>query len=321
MNSLSFKNNQHANIITILGHTAGGKTHLAALIANTLGGEIISADSRQVYRGMTIGTGKDYDDYLVDGAAVPYHLIDILDAGEEYSVFEFQKDFLKIFNALTEKGTLPVLCGGSGMYLESVLRQYEMIKVPKNEALREELESKDLTDLSEILRSYRPLHNRTDSDSRKRVVRAIEIADYMKQNKITEPQLPEIRSLTIGVCYDRDERRSRITERLKQRLDDGMISEVQELIEAGITHQKLEYYGLEYKYISMHIRGLLSYEEMFSQLNTAIHRFAKRQMTYFRGMERRGIPIHWIDGNLSLEEKIRAVTELYTANKQNKPIE
>lgn len=299
------------DILTILGHTAAGKTLLAANVAARLGGEVISVDSRQVYRGMSIGTGKDYDDYKVEGKMVPFHLLDIVDAGSEYNVFEFQKDFRNIYDKLMASGILPVLCGGSGLYLESILRKYELVRVPVNNALRKLLEEKNLDDLTEILEQYRSLHNTTDTKSRKRVIRAIEIAEYMKNNEADVEKKEDLRSLNIGVSYDREERRSRITQRLKERLSSGMIEETERLLQDGISHEKLEYYGLEYKYLSRYLAGVISYEEMTTQLNTAIHQFAKRQMTYFRGMEKRGIKIHWIDGSIPMEQKIDQVLKVY----------
>lgn len=299
------------DMITILGHTAGGKTSLAASVAHLFGGEVISADSRQVYRGMTIGTGKDYGDYVVEGQKVPYHLIDILDAGEAYSVHTFQKDFFSAYGKLKKRGVLSVLCGGTGLYIESVLRQYDMLHVPVNEARRRELEALDLEELTAILDRYRRLHNTTDTLSKKRAIRAIEIAEYEKKEQSRESSFPVIRSVNVGIRYERDVRRSRITDRLKQRLDEGMIGEAEALLKAGVDHEKLEYYGLEYKFLSQYLRGALSREEMFSGLNSAIHRFAKRQMTYFRGMERRGVKIHWLDGSLPFMEKVERIRYLY----------
>lgn len=299
------------DLITILGHTAGGKTAVAARVAHAVGGEVISADSRQVYRDMTIGTGKDYDDYMVDGLRVPVHLTDIRAAGEEYNVFEFQKDFLSVYSSLKEAGKLPVMCGGSGMYIESVLRQYEMLHVPENRALRKELEDKSLEELHMILSSYRTLHNQSDSTTRKRAMRAIEIAAYMEASGEVSAGMPRIGSLTIGISFERERRRQRITDRLKSRLEQGMIEEVRELLANGVGHEKLEYYGLEYKFLSRYLSGALTYDEMFSQLNTAIHRFAKRQMTYFRGMERRGIPIIWLQGESSQDELVRMIVDLF----------
>ena len=303
---------EQTQMITILGHTAGGKTLVAAHVAYALGGEIISADSRQVYRGMNIGTGKDYDDYELEGGRVPFHLVDIVDAGTEYNVFEFQQDFYAVYQKLKEKQTLPVLCGGSGLYIESVLRQFDMIQVPVNKSRRIELESMDADQLIRILASYEPLHNTTDTGTKKRMIRAIEIAEYERSSGYNKPVPPPIRSLNIGIQYERDVRRSRITERLKQRLDQGMVEEVEDLLKSGVDHEKLEYYGLEYRFVSQYVKGDLTYEEMFTGLNTAIHRFAKRQMTWFRGMERRGIKIHWLEGELSLQEKVDRIGALYS---------
>ncbi|MFC2129555.1 tRNA (adenosine(37)-N6)-dimethylallyltransferase MiaA, partial [Bacteroidota bacterium] len=281
-------------LLTILGHTAGGKTSLAAHTALMLDGEIISADSRQVYRGMDLGTGKDYGDYTVSGTDLPFHLIDIADAGYEYSVFEFQRDFTRVFHQITDRGKIAVMCGGSGLYIESILRKYRMINVPVNQDLREDLSQKSMDELINILKSYGSIHNTTDTASRKRAIRAIEIEKYQKEHEIIENELPEFNSLVVGLKYERDERRSRITKRLHERLDEGMVDEVRALMDSGIGASKLEYYGLEYKYLSQYVSGIISYDQMVSQLNTAIHRFAKRQMTYFRGMERRGIKIHWL---------------------------
>ncbi|HKK63943.1 MAG TPA: tRNA (adenosine(37)-N6)-dimethylallyltransferase MiaA [Bacteroidales bacterium] len=299
------------DIITILGHTAGGKTKLAANVGFTLNGEVISADSRQVYRGMDIGTGKDYSDYVVKGTQVTTHLIDIVDAGYEYNVYEFQKDFFNAAEKIMKKSKLPVLCGGTGLYIESLLRGYGMPSVSVNRALRDELEGKSMQELEKLLRSYKTLHNQSDTDTRKRAIRAIEIAEYISKNGQNIQPFPEVNSITFGVRYTRDERRRRITERLTQRLEEGMVEEAEQLISSGLSFEKLEYYGLEYKFLAQYLSGRLSYDAMFSGLNTAIHRFAKRQMTYFRGMERRGIPIHWIEGSLPLEEKIKAIIDLW----------
>lgn len=302
------------DLITILGHTAGGKTAIAARVAHTLGGEVISADSRQVYRDMTIGTGKDLDDYLVNGKRVPVHLVDICDAGEAYNVFEFQQDFLSVYNRLKEAGKVPVMCGGSGMYIESVLRQYDMLRVPVNEQLRTELEGKRLDELAEILSMYRSLHNQTDTSTKKRAIRAIEIAAYMETSGEVPAKIPQISSLTVGISHERDIRRQRITARLKSRLEEGMIGEARELLANGIRHEQLDYYGLEYRFLSRYLSGELSYDEMFSQLNTAIHRFAKRQMTYFRGMERRGIPVTWLPGDAPPDENARMIVEMFAGS-------
>ena len=304
--------NEKYSLITILGPTASGKTAVAAKVASVLGGEVISADSRQVYRGMDLGTGKDYADYLVDGKPVPYHLIDIVDAGYEYNVYEYQKDFLKIFDDVTNRGKFAVMCGGSGLYLEAVLKNYKLIQVPVNEKLREELDDKLLWELTEILRSYKNyLHNQTDTESSKRAIRAIEIEEYYLTHPEIDTGMPEIRSLVVGVKFDRESRRKRITSRLKQRLKEGMLDEVQRLLDSGLTPEQLTYYGLEYKYMTHHLTGQLTYQQMFDGLNVAIHQFAKRQMTWFRRMEKQGIDIHWLDGYMPLDEKLERILNWY----------
>ncbi len=301
------------NVICILGHTAGGKTALAASTALLFDGEVISADSRQVYRGMNLGTGKDYDDYIIQGKKIPYHLIDIVNAGYEYNVFEFQRDFTDAFNQIEQRGNLPVMCGGSGLYIESVLSDYRMINVPVNEDLRVILDEKDLKELVEILSSYGSIHNSTDTESRKRAIRAIEIAKYQIENEIEDSEVPNLKPLVVGLNYDREARRSRITLRLHQRLDEGMVDEVRSLLDQGVDPARLEYYGLEYKFLTQYITKKLTYDEMVVALNTAIHRFAKRQMTYFRGMERRGIAIHWLEGGLRMKEKMAKIEEWFSA--------
>ncbi|MEA3462194.1 MAG: tRNA (adenosine(37)-N6)-dimethylallyltransferase MiaA [Bacteroidota bacterium] len=302
------------DLVTVLGHTAAGKTAFAAQLAARLGGEIISADSRQVYRGMDIGTGKDYQDYVVNGHQIPAHLIDILDAGYEYNVYLFKRDFLRVYTDISERGLMPVLCGGSGLYIESVLRDYRLLNVPHNTALREEMENKSFDELVEILKLHGPLHNITDTTNRKRLIRAIEIATYQSnQPGISETQR-ELNPLVLGIRFDRNIRRERITSRLNARMDEGMVEEVEGLLQSGVPAEKLDYYGLEYRYICKYILKELSYDEMFRKLNTAIHQFAKRQMTYFRGMERRGISIHWMDGGLPLEEKVMQAVALLEAN-------
>ena len=303
------------NLITILGPTASGKTGVAAKVASLFDGEIISADSRQVYRGMDLGTGKDYGDYQMDGKTVPYHLIDIVDAGYEYNVFEFQKDFLRVFAEITEREKLPVMCGGSGLYLESILKNYKLVRVPNNEPMREKLSGKSLDELAQILRTYKNyLHNQTDTESTKRAIRAIEIEEYYLTHPEIETCMPEIRSLVVGVKFDRNSRRKRITSRLKQRLKEGMLDEVQCLLNSGLTPEQLTYYGLEYKYMTLHLTGQLTYQQMFDGLNVAIHQFAKRQMTWFRRMENQGIEIHWLDGYTPIEEKIERILEWYSGN-------
>jgi len=304
--------NAKYNLITILGPTASGKTAVAAKVASVLDGEVISADSRQVYRGMDLGTGKDYADYIVDEKPIPYHLIDIVDAGYEYNVFEYQKDFLKVFDEVSNRGKLPVMCGGSGLYLEAVLKNYKMIQVPINETLRQMLEGKSLDELTDILKNYKSdLHNQTDIENEKRAIRAIEIEEYYLSKPEMNTGMPDIRSLVVGVQFDRQTRRKRITSRLRQRLREGMLDEVQRLLDSGLTPEQLTYYGLEYKFMTQHLTGELTYQEMFDGLNVAIHQFAKRQMTWFRRMEKQGIEIRWLDGFMPLDEKIARIVEWY----------
>lgn len=301
---------QHSayNLVTILGPTASGKTGLAANLAAKTGGEIISADSRQVYRGMDLGTGKDYGDYFVGDIEIPFHLIDIENPGVHYNVYRFQADFIRVFGEIQARGNLPVLCGGSGLYLEAVLKNYKLIQIPPNNHLRKELEGKSLEELIGILKDLKPeLHNITDVETDRRAIRAIEIEQYSRENPDSDNSMPEICSLNVGVKYDRDTRRRRITERLKQRLDEGMLDEVHRLLNSGLTSEQLIYYGLEYKYLTQHLTGELSYDDMFRKLEIAIHQFAKRQMTWFRGMEKRGTKILWIDGKLPMIDKIEKV--------------
>jgi tRNA dimethylallyltransferase len=302
------------DLITILGPTASGKTPLAAALADRLGAEIISGDSRQVYRRMDLGTGKDLVDYTVEGRQVPYHLIDIVEPGYKYNVFEYQRDFLKAYQEITAKNKLPILCGGTGMYIESVLKGYRLLPVPENPELRASLEGKSLEELTGILAGYKKLHNSTDVDTAKRAIRAIEIEEYYKQQPPEYREFPSLKSLIIGVDIDRELRREKITRRLKQRLDEGMVEEVRGLLAEGIDPENLIYYGLEYKFLTQYAIGELTFEEMFHQLETAIHQFAKRQMTWFRGMERRGFIIHWLDATLPMEEKIEQITKLINTN-------
>lgn len=292
------------DLIAILGPTASGKTPFAAALAAELHTEIISADSRQIYRGMDLGTGKDLADYTVNGHPVPYHLIDIADPGYKYNVFEYQRDFLTAYETIKQKGCLPVVCGGTGMYLESVLKGYRLLPVPENPELRAKLADKSLAELTEMLKQYKTLHNSTDVDTAKRAIRAIEIEEYYAAQPIEERAFPQLNSLVIGVDIDREWRREKISRRLRQRLDDGMVDEVKRLLAGGIAPDDLIYYGLEYKYLTLYALGKMSYDEMFTGLETAIHQFAKRQMTWFRGMERRGFTIHWISASLPTEEKI-----------------
>lgn len=300
------------NLITIVGPTATGKTAFAAQLAAKLGSEIISADSRQVYRNMTIGTGKDLADYVVDAKQVPYHLVDIVDAGYQYNVYEFQRDFVTAFQAISEKEKMPILCGGTGLYVEAALKGYKMVEVPANDVLRATLKNKSLDELTEILKTYKPLHNTSDTETQRRAIRAIEIADYYQRNEATETDYPKINSLVVGIDITREERRKRISERLRRRLEEGMIDEVQRLLDNGLSPEALIYYGLEYKFVTNYLLGNLTYEELYTQLEIAIHQFAKRQMTWWRGMERRGIKIHWIDAMLPNEKKIEEVENLLT---------
>ena len=320
------------SMITILGPTASGKTSLAAALAaqidtldasiwggSTKGAEIISADSRQVYRGMDIGTGKDLEDYTVEGKLIPYHLIDICDAGTKYNLFQYQQDFYDAYQDITHRGVLPILCGGTGLYIESVLKGYHLSPVPQNPALRTSLEGKTLEELTDMLVDLKAkngsnMHNRTDVDTAQRAIRAIEIETYNLEHPMPERELPAVDSLVIGVSIDRDARRDKITHRLKQRLENGMVEEIKGLLDRGIPAENLLYYGLEYKFITEYVIGKISYEEMLRGLEIAIHQFAKRQMTWFRGMERRGFTIHWIDALQPMEQKVEQVLELMKSN-------
>lgn len=297
-------------LITIIGPTASGKTAFAAALAARLDTEIISGDSRQVYRSMDIGTGKDLADYVVDGKQIPYHLIDICNPGDKYNVFEYQHDFHKAFEEIRKKGKLPILCGGTGMYIESVLRGFKLLDVPQNPALRESLKGKSLAELEQILASYKVLHNKTDVDSAQRAIRAIEIEEFYKTEAPDKREYAPINSLIIGVDIDRDLRREKISRRLRARLDEGMVDEVRAILATGVKPEDLIYYGLEYKFLTLYIIRQLTYDEMVSQLEIAIHQFAKRQMTWFRGMERRGLHIHWLDATLPTDEKINNVLAL-----------
>jgi len=292
------------DLITVLGPTATGKTQFAVQLASITGGEIISADSRQVYRGMDIGTGKDLSDYTINGKSIPYHLIDIVDAGEKYNVFRYQSDFLEVYNKLKSKNVLPVLCGGSGMYIEAVLKGYKLINVPVNEELRMSLEKYSLSELEQKLKQYKNLHNKTDVDTKKRAIRAVEIAEYYKTHPDIDFSFPEIKPLIFGIKFERKTVKERITYRLKERLRQGMIDEVEALQKQGIDTDTLEYYGLEYKFIAKFLKKELSYNQMVEKLNVAIHQFSKRQMTWFRKMERQGFKIYWIDGELPDDKKI-----------------
>ncbi|MBQ1884447.1 MAG: tRNA (adenosine(37)-N6)-dimethylallyltransferase MiaA [Bacteroidales bacterium] len=302
------------NLITVLGPTAGGKTSFAAHLAAALNTEIISADSRQIYRGMDLGTGKDIADYTVEGQTIPYHLIDILPAGTKYNVFEYQREFFKAFEKIFAKGKTPILCGGTGLYIESAIRNYQLIDVPANPSLRKSLEKYSLDELKNMLAAMRTLHNNTDTDTKKRAIRAIEIETFIKENPKVVPSYPKINSLIFGIKNPRALEREKIRIRLQQRLDDGMIDEIKRLMDSGISADDLIYYGLEYKYVTLYVTGQLKYEEMFEQLYIAICQFAKRQMTWFRRMERLGMYIYWIDGQLDMERKINFALELLRRN-------
>lgn len=298
------------DMLAVVGPTACGKTALAVDLARLVGGEVISADSRQVYRGMDIGTGKDLGEYVRDGKAVPVHLVDIVDVGEKYNLFEFQRDFLAAYEDIKQRGAFPVMCGGSGMYVESVLRGYRLIPVPENAALRASLEEKSLEELTAILSTYKQLHNNTDTDTKKRAIRAIEIEEYYAACPVEERTFPQIRTLTVGVDVSREVRRERISARLRSRLAEGLVEEVERLLASGITAEQLIYYGLEYKFVTLYVTGQLPYDEMVNGLEIAIHQFAKRQMTWFRGMEKRGTEICWVDGSLPRDEQVRIIKSM-----------
>ncbi len=300
-------------MITILGPTASGKTPLAASLAKEIGGEIISADSRQVYRRMDIGTGKDLEDY----GDIPYHLIDIAEPGTKYNLFQYQQDFFDAYNNIIGRGKIPILCGGTGLYIEAVLKGYQLSPVPQNPELRKRLEDKALDELTQMLVKLKQqngsnMHNKTDVDSCQRAIRAIEIETYNLQHPVPRRELPPVDSVIIGVNIDREARRQKITNRLKARLEGGMVDEVRSLLNEGIPAEDLIYYGLEYKFVTEYVTGQTTYDEMFQRLEIAIHQFAKRQMTWFRGMERRGFTIHWIDALLPMEEKVKAIIQILT---------
>ena len=293
------------DLITVLGPTASGKTRFAVQLADRLGAEIISGDSRQVYRRMDLGTGKDLDDYCIGDRSVPYHLIDIVEPGTKYNVFEYQRDFLEAYNDIHRRGRKAVLCGGTGLYIESVLRAYRLSPVPQNPELRERLADKSLEELTALLATYKSLHNTTDVDTAQRAIRAIEIEEYYRQTPLDRRPFPKIESLTLGVDVSREVRRERISQRLRKRLDEGMCGEVERLLAEGIKPEDLIYYGLEYKYVTLYVTGQITFDEMAQQLEIAIHQFAKRQMTWFRGMERRGTPILWIRLGEDFDETLR----------------
>lgn len=307
-------------MITILGPTASGKTPVAAHLAVAVGGEIISADSRQVYRRMDIGTGKDLADYrlVVDGSAVdiPYHLIDICEPGTKYNLFQYQQDFYDAYQDIQSRGAVPILCGGTGLYIEAVLKGYKLSPVPQNPELRQQLEGKSLDELTQMLTALKTktgsnMHNKTDVDSCQRAIRAIEIETYNLEHPVPRRELPPVDSLIIGIDIDREMRREKITRRLKTRLEEGMIDEVKRLLDEGIPAEDLIYYGLEYKFVTEYIIGKTTYDEVFTRLEIAIHQFAKRQMTWFRGMERRGFTIHWIDALQPMETKVNEILKLW----------
>ena len=306
-------------MITILGPTASGKTPVAACLAAEIGGEIISADSRQVYRRMDIGTGKDLADYVVDGKLIPYHLIDIREPGTKYNLFEYQQDFFDAYQDIRSRGAVPILCGGTGLYIEAVLKGYKLSPVPQNQELRGSLEGKSLEELTQMLTELKAktgsnMHNTTDVDSCQRAIRAIEIESYNLQHPLPKRELPPVESVIIGIDIDREMRREKITRRLKARLEEGMVDEVKALLAEGIPADDLIYYGLEYKFVTEYLVGQTSYDEMFTRLEIAIHQFAKRQMTWFRGMERRGFNINWIDATLPIEEKVATIKEIIRHN-------
>ena len=309
-------------MITILGPTASGKTPLAARLAAEIGGEIISADSRQVYRRMDIGTGKDLADYTVEtsqgdrhAVRIPYHLIDIREPGTKYNLFEYQQDFFDVYEEIRSRGAVPILCGGTGLYIEAVLKGYKLSPVPQNPELRTQLEGKSLDELTQLLMALKTktgsnMHNTTDVDSCQRAIRAIEIETYNLEHPTPRRELPPVDSIIIGLSIDRELRREKITRRLKARLDGGMVEEVQALLNEGIPAEDLVYYGLEYKFVTEYLTGQITYDEMYTRLEIAIHQFAKRQMTWFRGMERRGFTIHWIDATLPMAEKVDKIVKL-----------
>ena len=298
-------NQKPYDLITVLGPTASGKTRFAVQLADRVGAEIISGDSRQVYRRMDLGTGKDLDDYRIGDRSVPYHLIDIVEPGTKYNVFEYQRDFLEAYNDIHRRGRKAVLCGGTGLYIESVLRAYRLSPVPQNPELRERLADKSLEELTALLATYKSLHNTTDVDTAQRAIRAIEIEEYYRQTPLDRRPFPKIESLTLGVDVSREVRRERISQRLRKRLDEGMCGEVERLLAEGIKPEDLIYYGLEYKYVTLYVTGQITFDEMAQQLEIAIHQFAKRQMTWFRGMERRGTPILWIRLGEDFDETLR----------------
>ena len=303
-------------LITILGPTASGKTPFAVELAHHLNGEIISGDSRQLYRQMDIGTGKDLKEYTIGDTKINHHLIDIRNPGEKYSLFDFMGDFHVAYNDIIARKKTPILCGGTGLYIESVIKGYGLTDVPKNPELREELQTKSLDELCVILAKHKNLHNTSDTENKRRAIRAIEIAIYQNEHSSSQKQYKPIDSLIIGVSIDRESRRQKISSRLSARLEEGMVEEVQSILSQGISAEDLIYYGLEYKYVTLYSIGKLSYAEMFTQLEIAIHQFAKRQMTWFRGMERRGLKINWIDALLPMEQKVEKAMEIVSERQE-----
>lgn len=299
----------------IIGPTATGKTRLAALVAAEIDAEILCADSRQVYRNMNLGTGKDYDDYVVNGKRIPYHLMDIVDAGEKFNLFKFYDAFQVAYADIVQRGKNPLVCGGTGMYVESIIKNYNMHQVPEDAEFRATCELRDFEDLKAELMTYKTLHNTTDLDSKKRLIRALEISRYEASHVVEMQQHScDYQPLTIGVMVSREVRRERIALRFKKRLTEGMTDEVEQLLKSGVSAETLIYYGLEYKFLTLYVTGKISKQEMEEQLLTAICQFAKRQMTWFRGMERRGVNIHWIDGELPMEERKEAVLKVLREN-------
>ena len=299
------------DLVSVVGPTACGKTSLAVELALAVpGAEIISADSRQVYRGMDIGTGKDIAEYTREGVTVPSHLLDIVDAGEKYNLFEFQRDFLTAYEDIRLRGAFPIMCGGSGLYVESVLKGYRLLPVPENPGVRAALEEKSLEELTALLATYKQLHNNTDTDNKKRAIRAIEIEEYYRTCPVDERYFPQINALTVGVMVDREVRRERISRRLRERLAAGMVDEVRGLLDSGLEPEQLIYYGLEYKYLTLFLTGAMGYDDMVNGLEIAIHQFAKRQMTWFRGMEKRGVQIHWLDGSLPADVLVEQIKKM-----------
>ncbi|MBN2480741.1 MAG: tRNA (adenosine(37)-N6)-dimethylallyltransferase MiaA [Bacteroidales bacterium] len=305
-------NAERYNLVAVTGPTASGKTTFAANLAGMLDGEIISADSRQVYRNMDIGTGKDYQDYMVKDRVIPCHLIDIAEPGDRYNLYKYQRDFISTWKDIRSREKVPVLCGGSGLYIAAVTRNYLLFHVPLNAALRKELEQRPLHELADMLRSMKKLHNKTDVDTIEHAVRALEIEIFYRKNPEIVREMPVLNTLFLGIRYERTEERRRITERLQSRLKQGLVDEVKRLLNGGLAPEELIYYGLEYRYITLYITGKLTYDDMVGRLNTAIHQLAKRQMTWFRKMEREGTVIHWIDGALPMEEKLQIAMQLYS---------